>query len=271
MELIRRALRGAIGYQSHAYILGAKYLSLYYIIRREGWRTMSRLEKIKEGRGSEVLLSLRSLRQPIAVRPGTDDVPSIINNVIREEYGQFAQDFSPNVIVDVGAYIGDTTAYFLSRFPSSFVIALEPNEESSQLASRNLKGYGERVVLLAMALWSESTTMLLGGAQTGAAIGKSGREVSTTTIPDLMRKFSVSRIDLLKLDIEGSESEVIPSGVGDWLDRVEWILLETHGNDIEYALIPLLSSNGFSCKRFRNVWYCKRRANVDTRMEHSGI
>lgn len=62
-------------------------------------------------------LSLRSLRYPIFVRVGTIDVPTVVNNAIREEYGQFASNFEPKVIVDAGAYIGDTSAIFFRVFP----------------------------------------------------------------------------------------------------------------------------------------------------------
>ena len=85
--------------------------------------------------GDEAVLNLRSLEFPIIIRPGTDDLSSVINNAIREEYGQFKKNFSPVTIVDAGAYIGDTAAYFLSRFPDAQVVALEPNEESYILAS----------------------------------------------------------------------------------------------------------------------------------------
>lgn len=256
--MLRKCVRDVLGYQSPAYRLGACLLTQYQTLRREGWNTMRQLEALKEASASEIALNLRSLRYPIVVRPGTDDVPAVVNNAIREEYGQFATSFDPDVIVDAGAYIGDTSAYFLSRFPMSRVVALEPNEDSFLLASRNLLPYGDRVSLLKTALWTEVTTVRFGGVQTCAAIGSQGIEISTETITSLMTKLNLTFIDLLKLDIEGAESQVVPAGVGDWLDKVGTLCLETHGSEIETSLIPLLTSTGFSCTRFRNVWYCTR-------------
>lgn len=260
LEVVRKAARNVLGYRSPAYRLAARVLTQYQILRREGWSTMRQLNRIMGASGgSEVALSLRSLRYPIFVRVGTDDVLTVVNNAIREEYGQFADSFAPNVIVDAGAYIGDTSAYFLSRFPESRVIALEPNDDSFSLASRNLLPYGDRVFILKTALWTEVTTVRFEGVQTGAAIGSQGIEVPTETITSLMTRFDLNFIDLLKLDIEGAESQVIPAGVGTWLDKVGTICLETHGSEIENLLIPLLTGAGFSCARFRNVWYCTRR------------
>lgn len=257
-EPIRRKLRGVLGYQSPAYRLAARVLTQYQILCHEGWKMMWQLNRMKKTSGPEMALTLSSLRYSIVVRPGTDDIPSVVNNAIREEYGQFANNFRPDVIVDAGAYIGDTSAYFLSRFPTSRIIALEPNEDSFPLAQRNLLPYGDRATLLKIALWNEVTTVSFCGIQTGAAIGPSGTEVPTETIASLMTKFNLDFIDLLKLDIEGAEAQVVPSGVGGWLNKVGAILLETHGSEIEESLIPMLTKAGFSCTRFRNVWYCMK-------------
>jgi FkbM family methyltransferase len=258
LELARRRIRQVLGYRSPIYRLAAELFNRYEILRREGWRTLWQIEKASHASGPEITLNLRSLRHPIAVRPGTEDVPALINNAIREEYGQLPADFKPAVIVDAGAYIGDTSAYFLSRFPASRIIALEPNTDSFPLASRNLEPYGKQVSLLPAALWSETTTVCFAGSQTGAAISASGSEVPTITMPALMEEFGLDFIDLLKLDIEGAEAQVIPTGLGGWLEKVGMILLETHGADIEAAVIPLLCQSGFSCRQMRNVWYCKR-------------
>src|SRR5438034_1641007 len=257
LERVRKAARGVLGSRSPVYGFASRVLAQYQILRRESWNTMRQLNRLMGARGgAEMALNLRSLRYPIVIRVGTDDLLTVVNNAIREEYGQFAKNFTPNVIVDAGAYIGDTSAYLLSRFPTSRVIALEPNEDSYPLASRNLLPYGDRVSLVKSALWTEVTTVRFGGVQTGAAIGSQGIEAQTETIASLMTKFDLSYIDLLKLDIEGAELQVVPAGVGGWLDKVGTICLETHGNDIERLLISLLTGAGFSCARFRNVWYC---------------
>jgi predicted O-methyltransferase YrrM len=99
----------------------------------------------------------------IFIRPGTPDVSTIINNVIREEYGHFSYAGDPQWMVDAGAYIGDTAAYFLSRFPRFRVIALEPNPPAFAMASQNLKPYGERVILMKKGLWVDDQNVLFGG------------------------------------------------------------------------------------------------------------
>ncbi len=52
-------------------------------------------------------------------------------------------------------------------------------------------------------------------------------QVDALTLEDVIREYSIDRIDLLKLDIEGSEVEVFASSSG-WIDRVDAICVELH-------------------------------------------
>jgi len=256
MESLRRWVRDAIGYRSVLYRLAAYCLDVFHVLKREGLRGLVILRMAKT-KGPDVWLQLRCLKFPFLVRRGSDDIGSVVNNVLREEYGQMPTTFDPKVIVDAGAYVGDTSAYFLSRFPLAQVIALEPNDESYARASLNLAPYGSRVELLKRALWDSETMVRMSGEQTGSSISANGAEVQTETIPALMDRLGFQRIDLLKMDIEGAEATVLPSGRGGWLRKVRMILLETHGAEIERQVLPLLAAEGFSCKRHRNVWYCR--------------
>lgn len=252
--------RSVLGYKSPVYRLAARVLTTFEIIKNEGYRTYRELQRVMNSQLPEEVLSLQSLDYSITVRPGTDDVPALINNAVRKEYGRFKKGFSPKVIIDAGAYIGDTSAYFLSRFPEAHVIALEPNPESYDLAIRNLAPYGERVKLIQAALWNEVSDLKISGEQMGAALANEGIEIKSVTIPSLMGKFGLEFIDVLKLDIEGAEIDVLLNAKQDWLDKVGLIMLETHGKKIEEMLIPFLTEKKFSCERYRNVWYCSRVA-----------
>jgi hypothetical protein len=55
----------------------------------------------------------------------------------------------------------------------------------------------------------------------------STNEVPSITIKQILQKIAVDRIDLLKLDIEGSERELF-SSAETWLDKVECIVVELH-------------------------------------------
>ena len=50
---------------------------------------------------------------------------AVMDNVIRQEYGQVAPTTPPRWMIDAGADIGDTTAYFLSKYPSLKAVVLQ--------------------------------------------------------------------------------------------------------------------------------------------------
>jgi FkbM family methyltransferase len=57
--------------------------------------------------------------------------------------------------------------------------------------------------------------------------GIARNRVPAITISELMAKYRLSRIDLLKLDIEGSEKEVLAGSVS-WIADVSAICIELH-------------------------------------------
>lgn len=258
MEYLRQIAQRHLGSNSRIYRMAARLVDFLSILKSEGLDTCRLLRRlaVSSCEGNQVAVALRRLSHPIVIRPATSDVPSVINNCIREEYGQFEETIAPKLIIDAGAYIGDTSAYFLSRFPGAKVIALEPNTESFLQADLNLRPYGDRVTLVCAALWDSIGMIDFGGEQTSARVGGGGAEVRTITIPALLSKFENAEIDILKMDIEGAELVVLRSAVGNWLNNVRLLLLETHGQNVELEVLPLVEREGFHCHRYRNVWYC---------------
>ena len=56
-----------------------------------------------------------------------------------------------------------------------------------------------------------------------------------------------TRVDLLKLDIEGGEQLLLTTGDLRWLDRVDAIIAELHPDVVDYAgLIQVLVDRGFT-------------------------
>ena len=153
MERLRVIARRLVSPHSALYATAAHVYNDLEITRREGLSTTRTIRRLARARGGQPhALRLKNLRHPILVRPGTDDVPTIINNVVREEYAYGLPDWQPRVMIDAGAFIGDTSAYFLSRYPTLTAIAIEPEADNLALAARNLAAYGDRARLLRGAL-----------------------------------------------------------------------------------------------------------------------
>jgi len=184
-------------------------------------------------------------------------VPTIINTVIREIFGHFQPAADPEWMIDAGAYIGDTAAYFLTRFPKLKVIALEPNPPTYEMASQNLKPYGERAVLMKKGLWAGDQNLLFDGASIGASIRDQGFEIECISLPTILERFSIARLNILKINIEGAEKEIFSSNPEAWLDRVDLLIIQLHGPEITTLISQTLQRSNFSMKQFRSVWYCR--------------
>jgi hypothetical protein len=52
--------------------------------------------------------------------------------------------------------------------------------------------------------------------------------LSSVTIPELLARIPSGRINLLKIDIEGAERELFQANAGEWLSKVDVLVIELH-------------------------------------------
>lgn len=111
------------------------------------------------------------------------------------------------IIVDCGAYTGDTVERFYKNIPGCRVIALEPEEKNFE-SLQNLKLEGLKVIKAGV--WSEDTTLSFsdeGGGTTGGAISASGNtKIEVKALDHLPECQSATYV---KMDIEGAEMEAL--------------------------------------------------------------
>jgi hypothetical protein len=83
------------------------------------------------------------------------------------------------------------------------------------------------------------------------------RSVEARPLGELLDLFKTERVDFVKMDIEGSEWEVVERA-GDWAGRVGSLLVEVHTpTDKEAAvesMIGSLEAVGFTCSRHEVHW-----------------
>jgi len=139
-------------------------------------------------------------------------------------------------IVDAGANIGITTAYFAGH--AKRVISLEPCDDHREcLTAMVYENKLRNVEILPCALWSESGTATLHHADNPTAHSlinwntgsKSSETTITMTLADLMTEHNIDTIDILKMDVEGAESEIIVSdGFMAIAPRIRFVIGEWH-------------------------------------------
>jgi FkbM family methyltransferase len=242
------------------YHWGADLLNAFHIIKTNGLHTYLQLYNPSQKHMNEVaVIRLRNYSHPIYYRPNTSDINTLVQNLIREEYGQLPTGFQPAWIIDAGGYIGDVSLYFLNQFPNAHVICLEPDPKNYVLAVRNLESFSDRVTLLPKGLWSHPTKLSMAGAYVGTQLSDriTGDEfaIEVCDMATLIEELQIDQIDILKLDIEGAEDHVLNKESETWLPKVKLIIVEFHGAVRRERGIEHLRQNGFVGYQYRSLHY----------------
>jgi FkbM family methyltransferase len=170
--------------------------------------------------------------QPIRVRTCTTDLEVAAHAFLRREFEQLPLN-NPLTIIDAGANIGASSISFAKRFPQARVIAIEPDPETYALLVENCRSYKNINPIHAALCAQDGPVTLYGelGKEWAFTITKERGNIKVTvpglTLDTLMQEKGIQHVDFLKLDIEGSEREVMANS-GKWIDRVGAISAELH-------------------------------------------
>lgn len=170
------------------------------------------------------------LDHAVRLRLHTSDT-MVFGGVIMDEEYSFGLPSSANVIVDAGANIGLSSIFYAMKFPKARIFAIEAERSNFEVMFKNVRHY-PNITPVHAALWGCDGYISIADPLPGASgnwgftVDSKTGDVCAITIPSLMKNFSIEYIDLLKIDIEGSEKEVFE--VCDWQDRVGSAVIELH-------------------------------------------
>lgn len=215
-------------------------------------------------------LGAKSLKHPISVRAGTSDLAVFRQLILGEEYDCLLSIRNLELVIDCGANIGISAAWFLSRYPACSVVSLEPDPDNFACLARNLKPYGDRWSGHLAALWDKSNEVLevhsdyRDGREWSRAVRPACHEsqalVETLTLSDIIAMHSGRRVSLLKIDIEGAELNIFQSSVDGWIDKVDRILIELHDEACEQAFQRAIPDSLWRKTRAGDLVLCERLA-----------
>jgi FkbM family methyltransferase len=171
------------------------------------------------------------LKHPVYLRKIKSDVRMFEQIFVNKEY-DINIPFEPKIIFDLGANVGYASVLFANRHPHAKIYALEPEDNNFAIAQKNLEPY-KNVTLIKGAVWHTSEDISVVDKGHGEAAfmiekGKSEKSVQAFTINEIMRLAGVAEIDILKIDIEGSEKEIFEQGFEAWIPVTKLIIAETH-------------------------------------------
>lgn len=152
--------------------------------------------------------------------------------------GYFIEDIEGHRIVniiDAGAHIGDETARFLIHHPNAKIVAIEAAERNFSLLQKNFQNV-KNVELIKGAIWPVKSNLKVvhGDSMESFKVVETpdtNETILAWSVQDIMEKMGWDRIDILKLDIEGSEYELFTRNFEDWIGKVNVFIFEVPDND----------------------------------------
>ena len=160
-------------------------------------------------------------------------------------------DWTPKVILDVGANVGQSADGYARRHPKATIHSFEPSPGSYQaLVAATAKH--PNVVTHCLALGRTETRLNLAGSGTSsmnrllpadAAMPEGGVEVQVRPGADVLRDLDVAHVDFLKIDTEGHDLEVL-YGFKPVLHRVDFIQVEAGMNPYNTTHVPFGQLDG---------------------------
>jgi FkbM family methyltransferase len=149
------------------------------------------------------------------------------------------------IIVDLGANIGVFTLYAARIAPHTKIFSVEPFPATFARLAATVRDHHieSKVTCLNYAIAGSSGSRVMPDANVPSQrrsvaspeSGARGTEIAATTLEAIFEENNLPQVDLLKIDIEGSEYEVLLSTPPTLLARIGRIAMEYHGDCAPYS------------------------------------
>ena len=220
-----------------------------------GFKDGFKIYFLNPNKNKEYQIHLKCAKYPFYIRGNSSD-KLVVDQVFYQKDYDISLDFDPKVILDCGANIGLASIFFKNKYPNSTVISIEPEKDNFSILTKNLMPYNN-IYSEKKGLWSESCNLEIIQGEDNlpwsfyvkpTAI-KADNTIEAISIFEIIKEYKLKEIDILKIDIEGSEENLFEKNVEEWLPFVKVIIIELHDRFMPLSSRPFfdtLSKNKFS-------------------------
>lgn len=201
-------------------------------LEKEGW-------KIRRENG---LLRLENKKgEKFYLRTKSSDLDVFNQIIVNKSYSMLVdyalkKELSIETIVDCGANIGLFSVFIKKHFPNSKIVAIEPFTPNLAIAKKNFDANKLFIKTIEGAVWSQKTKLAVSrdfrdGREWAITMAeKENAEIESFTLIEIMRMANIKNIDILKIDIEGAESQLFDKELSDvsFLECTNMIAIEIH-------------------------------------------
>jgi FkbM family methyltransferase len=146
------------------------------------------------------------------------------------------------IVLDCGAGIGSFTDAAL-RLGADLVVSIEPSPVAAELLRRNFSDEiaTQRVIIVQEGVWSSPGWQKLSLDSSSMVVqGDRSVEARVTTIDDIVRDLDLSRVDYIKMDIEGAEREALKGAMETLRTFRPRLMLESYHLPDDMTVLPAI-------------------------------
>jgi len=214
-----------------------------YFMERYKFYQLSKIPRFKEGHTDLLKNDLKFV--------DSASFCSSYKEIFKKEIYKFKSDNESPYIIDCGANIGLSIIYFKKLYPKAKIIAFEPDKTISKILKYNIDSFNLNDVEIIQKGLSNKVgkkKFFRHGADGGRIALPEDKnniiEIETIPLINYLRK----PVDMLKMDIEGTEYEVI-NDCKDLLFNVKTLFIEYHSfrNESQKLdiILKILKDTGF--------------------------
>ena len=199
-----------------------------------------------------VRISLPGIKYPITVGRNRGDRGALDQVMIQRNYDHPAiRELSdPKFIIDAGAHIGFASIFFANLFPSAKILAIEPDARNFRVLQENAAPY-PNITTVHAAAWPRHATLEVNHGE--ASWASTVHESPNGAIPGIPLSSLAAEVDILKIDVEGSEKEIFENNA---IPSCRVLLIECHDYlkpGCTDAVLHTIGSKSFSRSRISDV------------------
>jgi FkbM family methyltransferase len=150
------------------------------------------------------------------------------------------------VILDVGAYIGDSALIF-EEYTTNKIYAFEPQPENYNMMLETIKlNNAKRIVPVNLGLGEKEETLGISGSSSGSRIDPDSLcKVKITTLDNWVKSEGIENIGMIKVDVEGFEMPFLKGAQETIKTHAPVLLLSIYHNAHDFfELKPYMESLG---------------------------
>jgi len=198
----------------------------------------------------------------LKTNPDSSDILIFKDVIINGEYKDVVSIYNrffmkpAKYIIDCGCNIGLTSIYFSLSYPEAKFLCIEPFKTNADSIKLNFDSVGlKNFTLLQGGVWDKNSSLFINhsfrdGKEWSISLSETGNiedEIPAYSLVDLVKNFN-SEIDILKIDIEGAETELFkdPEFSKQFLTNVKCLAIEIHDEfNIRDTIYEALVKNNF--------------------------